>query len=152
MQDQILNAILTELQTISGILRSQKSTTGSYTNAVLQDRIPSERDDELADKLADMYASPPLASFEQFNHNNRPEQATPPALPTIVPRAKWTLEMEDSIHKAAAAFPRTYLNSVKHVKTLLPVQLQLTSLRNKCNKLGYKIKAGYILKGETNVN
>ena len=130
MPEHLAHQILAELRTISDLLRRPSHTTE-----------PSEHQETLASKLS--CATVTTTAFEPTTHADQP---TPPVLPTIIPRTKWTQEMEDIIHEAADAQPNTYRNSVKRIFDKLPKGIPMTSLRNKCNKLGYSIKSNYITK------
>lgn len=131
----LLTNILTELC---------KLTVNLTTEAiVLSERTPSEHDDMLKAKIRDLNKAVALPSTS-FMNISATSQPAPPPLPSSV-RMKWTPDYEQLIHDCAAAPHGTYRNSVKRLTDKLPEGVTISSIRNKCNSLGYKIHKKYLV-------
>ncbi len=136
MSELIAKQILAELQTISGLLRSQLQPVQPLEDS-LPTRTSSEHDDYMAATIP--INVPDLSAFGLAPV----EQPAPPPLPSTT-RTKWTPEMEQILHDATIAKPGSYRNSIKHILNKLPNGTSITSIRNKCSRLGYSVRDGYI--------
>lgn len=137
--NELLAAILEELSTITILLQNQQSL--EYPQP-----IPTEFQVQQQEIISTPTTHPTIFDYMATNDPSV-DQPPPPELPSTK-RAKWTPELEQLIHTCSEAKPLSYANSMRWLIAKLPFSPLV--IRNKANKMGYRIQDKHLLKKEAN--